>query len=221
MAHCAASPASRTRGKWLLRASVASPPPAGRWTGAVDRAVMLISRDLGESWTATELPDSLGAVHKNHVAPLAGVMPAIYQDRSAQCPAQTDLGRPPRADGAGRVGRQRGNLSGAPAQGQRVGKSAVQRLGCRGKSGFRILRSCGTRRASCISLTPTSHARSVMFSAQGATKAAPRTCLPLEAQLHLKLRPVRGLSGPGANPWLRPQLSAWNSTRRFWSESGS
>jgi predicted neuraminidase len=71
-------------GEWLLPGFRCVTPAAGRWTGDIDSAVMLISRDRGESWSAVEVPDSLGAVHMNPVTPAAGVMPAFYRDRYAR-----------------------------------------------------------------------------------------------------------------------------------------
>lgn len=71
-------------GEWLLPGFRCVTPAAGRWTGDIDTAVMLVSQDEGQSWRATEVPDSLGAVHMNPVSPLAGAMPAFYRDRYAQ-----------------------------------------------------------------------------------------------------------------------------------------
>ena len=71
-------------GEWLLPGFRCVTPAEGRWTGDIDRAVMLVSQDQGASWQALEVPDSLGAVHMNPVAPLAMVMPAFYRDRYAQ-----------------------------------------------------------------------------------------------------------------------------------------
>ncbi len=71
-------------GEWLLPGFRCVTPAAGRWTGDIDTAVMLVSKDEGQSWRATEVPDSLGAVHMNPVSPLAGAMPAFYRDRYAQ-----------------------------------------------------------------------------------------------------------------------------------------
>ena len=68
-------------GDWLLPGFHCITPPEGRWTGGLDRAVMLSSPDQGATWTATEVPDSLGAVHMNPLPPLAGVTPAFYRDR--------------------------------------------------------------------------------------------------------------------------------------------
>lgn len=71
-------------GEWLLPGFRCVTPPAGRWTGDIDSAVMLVSRDQGASWQAVEVPDSLGAVHMNPVAPTDGEMPAFYRDRYAE-----------------------------------------------------------------------------------------------------------------------------------------
>ena len=71
-------------GEWLLPGFRCVTPPAGRWTGDIDTAVMLISRDRGATWSASEVPDSLGAVHMNPVAPRSGAMPAFFRDRYAQ-----------------------------------------------------------------------------------------------------------------------------------------
>lgn len=71
-------------GEWLLPGFRCVTPAAGRWTGDIDSAVMLVSRDQGESWQPTEVPDSLGAVHMNPVVPADGVMPALYRDRYAR-----------------------------------------------------------------------------------------------------------------------------------------
>lgn len=68
-------------GEWLLPGFRCVTPAAGRWTGDIDSAVMLISADQGQSWRAVEVPDSLGAVHMNPIAPLTMVMPAFYRDR--------------------------------------------------------------------------------------------------------------------------------------------
>jgi len=71
-------------GEWLLPGFRCVTPPEGRWTGSLDSAVMLVSRDAGKTWTATEVPDSLGAVHLNPIPPQHGVMPAFYRDRFAR-----------------------------------------------------------------------------------------------------------------------------------------
>ena len=71
-------------GEWLLPGFRCVTPVAGRWTGDNDTAVMLVSRDQGQSWQANEVPDSLGAVHMNPVAPRAGTTPAFFRDRYAE-----------------------------------------------------------------------------------------------------------------------------------------
>ena len=70
-------------GEWLLPGFRCVTPPEGRWTGALDTAVVLVSRDQGESWQAVEVPDSLGAVHMNPLPQQDGVMPAFYRHRFA------------------------------------------------------------------------------------------------------------------------------------------
>ena len=70
--------------EWLLPGFRCVTPAAGRWTGDIDSAVMLVSRDAGATWSAVEVPDSLGAVHMNPVAAKDGAMPAFYRDRYAQ-----------------------------------------------------------------------------------------------------------------------------------------
>ncbi|WP_037393090.1 exo-alpha-sialidase, partial [Sinorhizobium fredii] len=54
-----------------------------RWTGAVDRAAVLVSRDQGKSWTMAEVPDSIGAVHMNIVPAEDGTLVAFYRNRFA------------------------------------------------------------------------------------------------------------------------------------------
>ncbi|MGB8811651.1 MAG: exo-alpha-sialidase [Paracoccaceae bacterium] len=71
-------------GRWLLPGFHCITPREGRWTGGLDVAVTLFSDDQGATWSATEVPDSLGAVHMNPVAPQCGVTPAFYRDRFSQ-----------------------------------------------------------------------------------------------------------------------------------------
>lgn len=71
-------------GEWLMPGFRCVTPDSGRWTGDIDSALMLVSHDQGQSWVAVEVPDSLGAVHMNPVAPLAKAMPAFFRDRYAQ-----------------------------------------------------------------------------------------------------------------------------------------
>lgn len=68
-------------GEWLLPGFRCVTPPEGRWTGSLDTAVMLVSRDGGATWSTTEVPDSLGAVHMNPVPAQDGIMPAFFRDR--------------------------------------------------------------------------------------------------------------------------------------------
>lgn len=70
-------------GAWLLPCFRCITPPEGRWTGDYDTAAILISRDQGESWLASEVPASTGAVHMNPVAQRGTFMPAFYRDRFA------------------------------------------------------------------------------------------------------------------------------------------
>lgn len=70
-------------GEWLLPGFRCVTPPEGRWTGSLDTAVILVSRDSGANWSAVEVPDSLGAVHMNPISPQDGVLPAFYRDRFA------------------------------------------------------------------------------------------------------------------------------------------
>lgn len=71
-------------GEWLLPGFRCVTPPAGAWSGGLDTAVMLMSTDAGATWTARDVPDSLGAVHMNPVPAQGGVMPAFYRDRFAR-----------------------------------------------------------------------------------------------------------------------------------------
>lgn len=59
-------------------------PAEGAWTGGLDTAAVLVSRDRGGSWTVTEVPGSLGGVHRNPVPGRDGLMPAFCRDRFAQ-----------------------------------------------------------------------------------------------------------------------------------------
>lgn len=72
------------QGEWLMPGFRCITPAAGRWTGSEDDAVMLVSRDGGDSWEARAVPGSLGAVHMNPVPGGAGAMPAFYRDRFAR-----------------------------------------------------------------------------------------------------------------------------------------
>ncbi len=71
-------------GRWLLPGFRCVTPAEGRWTGGLDVAVALYSDDRGASWSAEEVPDSLGAVHMNPLLPGTGATPAFYRDRFSQ-----------------------------------------------------------------------------------------------------------------------------------------
>ncbi|MBW6422122.1 exo-alpha-sialidase [Rhizobium sp. XQZ8] len=70
-------------GNWLLPVFRCLTEAGRRWTGDIDRAGVLISRDAGKSWQMVEVPDSIGAVHMN-IVPLQGRdMVAFYRNRFA------------------------------------------------------------------------------------------------------------------------------------------
>ncbi|MEK1893690.1 MAG: exo-alpha-sialidase [Rhizobium sp.] len=71
-------------GIWLLPIFRCIGLPGERWTGDVDTAGVLISRDQGKSWALTEVPDSVGAVHMN-IVPLDGDnLVAFYRNRFSE-----------------------------------------------------------------------------------------------------------------------------------------
>ncbi len=75
-------------GEWLLPGYRCVAPPGGRWMGAEDTAVMLVSADRGATWRTYEVPGSVGAVHMNPVetSPVragSGPMVAFYRNRFA------------------------------------------------------------------------------------------------------------------------------------------
>lgn len=70
-------------GAWLLPVFRCLTEGGRRWTGDIDRAGLLVSRDAGASWQLIEVPDSIGAVHMN-IVPLQGAdMVAFYRNRFA------------------------------------------------------------------------------------------------------------------------------------------
>jgi predicted neuraminidase len=79
-------------GAWLLPGFHCISEKGSRWTGGLDVAVYMISEDQGETWSLREVPDSLGAVHMNPLAPQEGVAPAFYRDRFSQA-VQRSLSR--------------------------------------------------------------------------------------------------------------------------------
>ncbi|ASY59763.1 exo-alpha-sialidase [Sinorhizobium sp. CCBAU 05631] len=70
-------------GAWLLPVFRCIGKAGRRWTGDVDRAAVLISRDEGRSWTMSDVPDSIGAVHMNIVPADGATMIAFYRNRFA------------------------------------------------------------------------------------------------------------------------------------------
>ncbi|CDM59658.1 MULTISPECIES: sialidase family protein [Rhizobium] len=71
-------------GIWLLPIFRCIGLPGERWTGDVDTAGVLISRDQGKSWALTEVPDSVGAVHMN-IVPLDGDnLVSFYRNRFSE-----------------------------------------------------------------------------------------------------------------------------------------
>lgn len=70
-------------GDWLLPVFRCISEPGRRWTGNIDTAGVLVSRDYGVSFTLQDVPASLGAVHMN-IVPLGGAnMVAFYRNRFA------------------------------------------------------------------------------------------------------------------------------------------
>ncbi|MBP1858278.1 sialidase family protein [Rhizobium herbae] len=70
-------------GHWLLPVFRCVGEPGQRWTGDVDTAAVLLSRDAGTSWQMVDVPDSIGAVHMNIIARDNGRMVAFFRNRFA------------------------------------------------------------------------------------------------------------------------------------------
>ncbi len=70
-------------GAWLLPVFRCIGAPGQRWTGDVDTAAVLVSRDAGASWQMVDVPDSIGAVHMNIVPQGDGRMVALFRNRFA------------------------------------------------------------------------------------------------------------------------------------------
>ncbi|WP_438750293.1 sialidase family protein [Pararhizobium sp. O133] len=70
-------------GVWLLPVFRCIGAPGQRWTGDVDTAAVLVSRDAGVSWQMVDVPDSIGAVHMNIVPQGDGRMVALFRNRFA------------------------------------------------------------------------------------------------------------------------------------------
>ena len=73
----------RDDGAWMLPLFSCNARPGHRWTGAYDTAAMAVSLDEGRSWTVTEVPDSIGAVHMTPVELGSGRLAAFYRRRQA------------------------------------------------------------------------------------------------------------------------------------------
>lgn len=69
---------------WLLPIFRCVALPGERWTGDVDTAGVLISRDQGRTWLMTEVPDSIGAVHMNIVPLDSDNLVAFYRNRFSE-----------------------------------------------------------------------------------------------------------------------------------------
>lgn len=70
-------------GDWLLPVFRCVGEPGLRWTGGVDTAAVLVSRDAGISWEMIDVPDSIGAVHMNIIPQYSGRMVAFFRNRFA------------------------------------------------------------------------------------------------------------------------------------------
>ncbi|WP_117194357.1 sialidase family protein [Rhizobium terrae] len=70
-------------GAWLLPVFRCVTEAGRRWTGDIDRAGVLISRDAGKSWQLVEVPESVGAVHMNILPVRGNKMVAFYRNRFA------------------------------------------------------------------------------------------------------------------------------------------
>lgn len=68
---------------WLLPVFRCIGEPGQRWTGDVDTAAVLVSRDAGKSWQMIDVPGSFGAVHMNIVPQGDGAMVALFRNRFA------------------------------------------------------------------------------------------------------------------------------------------
>lgn len=56
-------------GTWVLPVFHCRSTPGQRWIGNNDNAAVFYSRDDGETWTESVVPDSVGAVHMNPIIP--------------------------------------------------------------------------------------------------------------------------------------------------------
>lgn len=72
----------RADGAWLLPIFCCRKRAGQAWRGDTDTSQVLISRDNGQTWGATDVPESLGAVHMNIVPKDRGLR-AFFRDRYA------------------------------------------------------------------------------------------------------------------------------------------
>lgn len=72
-------------GTWVLPVFRCRSTPGQRWIGNNDCSAVFYSKDEGKTWTETDVPDSVGAVHMNIVAPAEGSSEfvALYRSRWA------------------------------------------------------------------------------------------------------------------------------------------
>ena len=78
-----ARPFVRDDGAWVLPLFRCHPRPGIRWTGAFDTAAVAVSADDGETWSVSDVPDSLGAVHMTPVELDDERLAAFYRRRQA------------------------------------------------------------------------------------------------------------------------------------------
>ena len=70
-------------GRWLLGVFNCVSVPGERWVGNSDTSSVYTSSDNGATWTETEVPDSVGAVHMSIVPLPDGSLLAVYRSRWA------------------------------------------------------------------------------------------------------------------------------------------
>lgn len=70
-------------GNWLLPVFYCIAKPGEKWVGSYDTSAVMISKDKGKTWTAVDVPNSLGCVHMNIVVLKDGSLLALYRSRWA------------------------------------------------------------------------------------------------------------------------------------------
>lgn len=73
----------RQNGEWLLPLFRCNPRPGQRWNGSYDTAAVAVSKDQGETWAITDVPNSPGAVHMSTVTLENDKLVAFYRRRQA------------------------------------------------------------------------------------------------------------------------------------------